>query len=245
MRGGGIGRRFIRSPASGGSAPAAWTPASITNAAAWYRGDDVINVTGSTQTLTDKTGRGNHLDAPMAGARPLWVATGFNGGAQPYLQFNGTAHYLTKTAFDFGGSPAAMTVASIYQDVTTVNGMRVWCYGVSPIEIELRQNAAGAQYVSHFDSVTTNQVMSTPRMVTTTSSGTQIRAYVGGTLNAGPTASVIVPVDDAAFVVGATSSGGGLTSIRLAEMVVVRGVITAPELAQLAAYAAARYGVAA
>lgn len=226
-----------RQPAGG------WTPALLTNLRGWYRADDVTTVGSDVQSLNDKSGVGNHLTAAGAGNRPLLVSTGFNSGAQPYLEFDGAAEWLRHTAFNFGGSPAALTLSIVYQDVTMVAGDRALAYGASPVEIEVRQQAAGPQYVSHFDSFVMAAPMSTPRHTTFTNSGTQIHGYVGSTLTSGPVGSTIVPVDLATLALGATAAGAALASVRVAELVVMRGVISGAELAALASYATARYGV--
>lgn len=221
-----------------------WDPGSIGGGVFWGRMDTVTLGGSDIQTLTDKRAGGtNHLDAAGAGNRPLWVATGFNGGSQPYGEFDGAAEWLRKLAFAFGGSPAALTLWMVYQDITMVAGDRVVAYGVSPVEVEVRQQAAGPQYVSHFDSFVMGAVMTTARLTTFTSSGTHIRGYVGNTLTSGPVASTIVPVDNDTFAVGATPGGVALASIRLAEVGVCLGAISAPDLALLSAYATARYGV--
>lgn len=232
----GAGRR-------GGGGGLAWSPSAstLTNLRGWYRADLGITLVGAdVDAWADQSGIGNHLTAPGAGNRPLYVASDATLGSRPVVETDGVAEYLTKAAFSWGAAFSAFTFSFIGYGVThtSLDGYGGYLSGGG---IRFRQNATTKMQTvtpdgGGSDSTTNDSV---PSLWTLSWDGANAVFYRGGaqeSTSADATASV---ADGAGFYVGAFST---FANARFAEMILMRAAITAPQLANLQAYKIARYG---
>jgi hypothetical protein len=239
---------------SGGGAAPAWTPASLTNLRGWYRADlGTLDSGGSPvssgeiQTWQDQSGNGNHLEAPLAAARPTLNATGFNGGARPYLSSAGD--YLRDTSFSWGAAAGAITYAMI--GVVTVGGVvryffdytpdagtnRFYNFSTSGNLLQVSGAGAGIGTSTGTSSTTT------ARLFWSRWSGTTQQVGSGGTQEDSDANTHAAFVDNGSLTIAASFNAGTGFQGHIAEVIVMRAALSAGELASLSSYANTRYGV--
>ena len=91
-------------------------PSSIfgANLVAWYRGDSLVNTSGSVGTWNDKTANGNNLTATGT-AQPTYNSSSANFNNQPTASFNGTSNVLTKGGMSGGGTGSTYYVFTVFK----------------------------------------------------------------------------------------------------------------------------------
>lgn len=239
--GGGRGSR--RNTGGRPATAAPWTPASLTNLRLDLDASLGITLVGAdVNAWADQSGVANDFAAQFAGNRPLFVATGFNGGAKPYVEFDGGTEALRRASFSWGGALTAHTIAMVVQYVTTVAEDRLCMYST----LELRQGAGGTgrYFPVNTTVLTSTTLITTPRLIIGTSDGTSAQLYIGSTSEGGgPTAAVTNLADSLEFNLGAATGAAAAANARIARVWAMRARITPAEITALSAYAAAQYGV--
>ncbi len=228
------------------AARAGWTPASLTTLRGWYRADMGLTLVGSdVDAWADQSGNGNHLPAGGAGNRPLYVATGFNGGAQPYVQGDGVAEYFLRTVFSMGAAVGAFTVAYVCKALSGTNGRALWQYGTSVPPYVITTGGTALPNILGINNVpsTGTSVLTTARLSTYWWDGATQKIYAGATQEDSDANANAGPADGGRFSVIAGTTGSVPINMQVAEAIVMRAALTPAELAALAAYATARYGV--
>ena len=214
----------------------------LSNLVGRYRADlGITLVGGDVDAWADQSGAGNHLSAPAAGARPLYVSSGFNGTGYPYLEFDGTAERLTRAAMAWGGATTAYTYAFILQIVTAsgtdILGQYNAAFPYFPCVADGKQSMNDNGAVS-----TTTSDIRTPELLVMTKGGGTQRVYIGETQEDSDANATAGEADGGSISIGAQSSGANFTNVRIAEIVLQRSSITAAERSALYAYAR-RYAV--
>jgi hypothetical protein len=238
------GRRGI---GGGGPAPAEWAPSDLTNLRGWYRADDLVTTGSAVTTWTDKSGVGNNLtDGGVAGRRPT-LASGFNGGSQPYVSFNGSSNWLSGATFSWGATASPCTYAVIGTYQTYVASENWISYNFTNV-LRYRSSIGGMQFgAGNPQNLTGGDSSDTPSpasfLVMGVWTGSANFLYYGTTQKNTGANTNAAPADGAALAVGATSGGAAFAEFQAAEIIIMRAAITADERTSLAAYAASRYGV--
>lgn len=233
-----------------------WSPAMLTNVRLWVRADLGVTLVGAdVDVWADQSGAGNDLSAAAPGARPLFVANGFNGGAQPYVEFDGVTEYIRNVAFswpDLGGNVPAFSFSFIMEDIAAAAvSTSVWAFGAFDVNISGRRSASVTDNFGAFAgpsagaTSTSTTSLVPPRLVTYRWDGATQAIYVNGGAAEDPKANANAFTDVATRTFSVASELGGIQNgnMRVAEIIVQKEAISAPDLALLAAYATARYGV--
>lgn len=229
-----------------------WTPAQLTSLKGWYRADSLItNIGGEVDVWGDKSGNGNDLSAPSSGERPTFVASGFNGGSQPYVEGDGTTEWLRDTAFDMGTDTTELTIAVIVNGPATNPGLKnpiiasmfngnpelmYLSYNVS----DVKPNLTGPGFVG---SAGISTFALTPSLIVGAWDGANQYIYIDGVQEDTDANANGAILNNSAFSLFNISTDGSEANIQIAEAIVMRKSIPAPELTLLTAYAVARYGI--
>lgn len=225
-----------------GGAPAAWTPLDLSPSALY---DAATPAAGAITAWNDMSGRAQHLDVGAATA----VATGFNGGSQPYVQFNGTTNYLQRNAFDWGAALTAVSIGMVYVLDVATNGATVMRYGGTGTRPNLVQATSFRPQAATFGATTQTpavNALQAPRVTTVRATRLASKRYnIPGTIDpADQTDGSDTHADDATLVFGAAAGGAsGWSQMKVAMIWVVNRAISDAELAEWVAYAGARWGV--
>jgi len=246
-------RAFARRPACGpgrreqhrgiGGGPVEIPFPTLTNLRGRYRADLGITLVGpDVDAWADQSGIGNDLSAPAAGARPLYVASGFNGSPYPYLELDGTAERLTRTVMSWGGVTTSYSLAFIMQVVTASATDILFQYAGS---YPYGPGAAGGQLSMNDNGAvsTSTTAITTPKLIAFTKGGGSQTVYVGETQEDDDANATAGEADGGSISIGAQSSGANFFNVRIAELILMRSKLTAAERTALYAYARARYGV--
>lgn len=191
----------------------------------------------------DQSGVGNDFEAP---SRPLFVATGFNGGSQPYVESDGGTEYMRRSAFSWGAATvSAFTIIEISQNVTLVNGDYMWGYnGVSARPWAQQLTATNRET---FDPRGTGAVIvnsgTSPRIRFSVYDNVNAFVRIGDTTSA-PIATTGTHSDGASFCLFSRGDENvARASMRIAAFYVCREAINTAILDDMRAYAAWRWGV--
>jgi hypothetical protein len=193
----------------------------------------------------DQSGVGNNLACPN---RPLFVATGFNGGSEPFLQFDGVNDYATDTTFSWGVATLdTYSVLIVAQIVTVVSGRIWWQYagtGAAPYG-QLLVSPDRSSFVSRSSGGTlTTPENLTPQAFQFICDGGVLATYRRGNTVVGPTAiASTTHSDNLAFTLGSLAAGAAATNVRIAAAYVCRAALTTQEQDDFYAYATSRWGV--
>jgi hypothetical protein len=229
----------------GGGAPAVALPVfpTLSTERARWLASDVTLGGADVASFTDLTGTGNLLDAVGAGNRPLYVATGFNGGAQPYAEFDGALEYLRVAAFSWGGVVKPFTIWMVVQTVAPTAGDCLFQSGptvpyslVSAAGVPDQCTAGGGIFSAATSS------LNTPRLFVFSNDGTQ-RVYINSAQEDSDVNASAAPADGGVLSIAAGIAAAATCPMRFAGGGVMRAAITAPELAALYTYASAWWGV--
>ena len=86
----------------------------LLNPLLWYRSDRGVTLAGNkVSQWSDLSGNNIHLTQSDDARRPLYVATGYNGGVRPLLRFDGTAAYMA-TALISQAQPTHVFIRTIW-----------------------------------------------------------------------------------------------------------------------------------
>jgi hypothetical protein len=215
-----------------------WTPASISNLGAWYRGDNIV-VDGSTnvQTATDLGPNGYDATQASAGNRPAYHA---NGGLGYWDNIVSTS--LVAVA---EGHAQPFEVWAIVRPVSATPGSGGYIFdSTAGNETVLAQIAtSGDVQVYAGLSFTDAQITVADHIVSGKFNGASSVAALDGAT--GTTGNCGAQALGAAWTIG-NNGGGGLASGfigRIYEVVVVIGELSSGDRASLKAYADARYTI--
>jgi len=117
---------FFADNDSAPSAPAAWSPASISGLSLWLDASSGITAEdgGAIASWTDRSGNGNNAVQSTAGNRPLYRATG-GPNNKPCVEFaSANSQYLTAdgVASAFSGEPRTYTLCTVHIFTDLVTG---------------------------------------------------------------------------------------------------------------------------
>lgn len=238
--------KLLRRPNSRGrvasAAPAPWTPLDLSPTALF----DAADLTaGAITGWADASGNGNDLDAGTATA----VATGFNGGSEPYVQFNGSSDHLRRASFTWGGSLTAVTYAMVYVLDAATNGGTVLRYGGTGARPTFLQTTLFRPLFNCFSATSqtpASNALQSPRVVTGRSTRLSTQKYhIPGTVEpADIAAGSDTHADGNYFIIGAANPGtSGWSQMKVAMCWVINRYISDAEYAEWLAYAGARWGV--
>lgn len=214
----------------------------LTNLRGRYRMDQVAT-SGSTITqMNDMSGFAQHL--PAVNAPDL--ITGPNG--QPAAQFvEGSTEYMSLAAWDWGAVPTAMTFAIVVRvDVATAS--RRW-FNYASQGLIARHTAAGlAEFietgVGGVTSTGTTDIRGAYDLVVfTLTPGTDQAIQVAGAVEDTDLNTLGAVAQTSTLTLGAGTAGAAPASISVAEFILMRAIITAPEYTALRAYTLSRYGI--
>jgi hypothetical protein len=194
----------------------------------------------------DQSGLAQDLSADSSGVRPLYSATGFNGGSQPYVEADGATEWLRRTSFSFGVTPFnEYTIIEVGQSVAYVGGDYIWS---GPAVFPRLQQLSGPTRLSHEARSGSTVIVAdgtTPRVTfSTLAAGLSTRFRINSGVES-TTAHVAQSfTDGGAFALFARSdTGGSASNHRIAALYVCRAVLTTQEQDDFYAYATSRWGV--
>ncbi len=225
-----------------------YTPALLTTLRGWYRADLGITLVGSdVDQWADQSGNSNHLAAPAAGNRPAYLSTG-GANSQACVQFAASKH-LRKTLFDAGGTWGS---ASYFVVILAENsGTRAMCdyQSTSRFGMFVQNTTNFAQTFSGgssnvFSTSTTTATSAWRLWVGTCTDGGSQFIYRGTTQEDTDAEGWQAggPNDDSTLFVGCDVSSGSTGVGRIAEIGMMRAVMSSTERSDLAAYVTYRYG---
>jgi hypothetical protein len=222
-----------------------WTPAELTNLRGWYRADSLITlVGGDVDVWGDLSGNGNDLTAPGSSKRGYYFANGFGPNSQPYVQGGNGTKELIKTVFSWGGTVSAFTYIAVFKSITVGVGNVILGYYPGPVYIWQEAGPdvprlTGIDFVNCFGTTVTT----TESMITTAWDGANQYLYNKGTQEDTDANAGAAVADGQQFGVFSLPSVGAFSDCEIAEVIVMRAAITAPELASAVAYINTRYGI--
>jgi hypothetical protein len=248
-----VGADLLRRPGTrwqagggGGGAPAYNPLTALPNLRLALDAATVTLVGADVDVWPDQSGLGQDFSAASAGVRPLYAATGFNGGSQPYVEADGVSEWLRDTAFSMGGNYSAVTVIAVRQHVSITNGRWLWSGSSSlrPLAQQLvGPNREGVDFRAGSSlNVTTG---TTPECafywLDSTTTNRQINNGTPDSLT-----HAVTTLTDSGGVWGLFArhdTGAANIHARLAAFYICRAALTAGERADFYAYASARWGV--
>jgi len=225
---------------SGGGSP--WTPARLVGngLTTWLRADLGLTLAGSAvSSWADQSGSGrNWTDGSVAGRRPAYSATSFNG--KPGITFDGATDYLVPSlAFTFGaattiilvGTPSTAATAYILAGSAGNFGLisnfsGPWLEFFNGAD---RKDFGVATSATKFTAVVTQTDASA---LTWRLNGSQVGTAVPGVAMSGRGWDGL----------GALGSGSNFAACVLAEIIVCNRALTANEILQAESYIRSRYG---
>lgn len=219
----------------------------IANLRGRYKASLGITLVGSdVDAWADQSGNGNHLTAPGAANRPVWLSSVAAFGGKSAVQGDGVAEWLERATFDFGGTLTNLSFWFVVRVDTATAGRRWMQY--TPQGVIVRHTAAA--FIELIETGT-GGATSTGTTALSTPAPAWARLTAGTTQSVGTSATqedsdpntLAVPTDDAAITFFGGAAGAVPAAITVPEIVVTAGSLTAPELAALDAYAALEYGV--
>lgn len=230
--------------------PDVWSPRNLLDAG-------TVTLVGSDVDSWDELIGGRHITAPGASNRPLYSATGFNGGSQPYVEADGALEYLSRgfalqdwwSANPPSPTITAYTLLVVWSEVTRVNNAQI-AHVSGPSTSSgprLRQlTASTAQIVNAALNVSSaGPTTPTTAAIEVSADGTNQRIYYDGTIrDTDATASVLgTGANSNIFAAFAQANGGSPSRGRMAMIVALERVLTADERADFAAYCGVRWGL--
>lgn len=237
-------RRGGRSPVASGGAPAYNPITALPNLRLALDAAVGITLSGAdVDQWADQSGVGNGFEAP---SRPVFSATGFNSGSQPYVEGDGGTEHMRRSAFSWGAATLSeFTIIEVSQNVTIVNGDYMWGYNGVSVR-PWAQQLTGTNRET-FDPRGTGSVIvassTTPRVRFSVYNNTNAIIRIGDTTSA-PTATTGTHTDGARFCLFARGDeNAARASMRFAAFYVCRAALTTPEQDAFRAYAATRWGV--
>lgn len=239
-------RRGGRSPVVGGGAPAYNPLTALPNLRLALDAATVTLVGSDVDVWPDQSGLAQDFSAASAGVRPLYAATGFNSGSQPYVESDGVSEWLRRTSFSFGVTPFdTYTIIEVGQSVTYVGGDYIWS---GPAVFPRLRQLVGPTRLSHearSGTPITIANSTTPRVTfSTLAAGLSTRIRINNGTES-TTANLMQSfTDGGAFALFARSdTGGSAANHRIAAFYICRSVLTTQEQDAFYAYAATRWGV--
>lgn len=216
---------------------------------AWWSADrtDLMTLSGAQVTSWRDAKNGYDVVQAVAGARPLYSATSFNGA--PGLSFDGTddALVLASQPFPIGANPSEIWAVLSQDDVSATARVSVGYGSISSASRRLGKskvdgvNTRGDVVIGGGTSFTGTTVEVSGRLVHRGQIGaTQSTQTINGTADGSVTA---VPGGDTTRVVlGASPGGVAGTSFWLGQLrdIIVTGSLTAEQIAKLQAWALPR-----
>lgn len=238
----------------------AWTPAAL-SPIAWFHAS-VAYITesgGAVSDWADRSGNGQHVTQAVAGSKPAWSATGWDGASKGAVTFDGGDQLrrsdptaLICTAFDGDDAPVSV-FATIEPNTPTVElALCAW-----------ENNAGNESSACRFDNQTTEWHMRYSRrgngeglsqvdgsgLVTPAKhvvgymfNGSTVTSYFDGTLDLNGAAINVATMSFDFFSIGAFSDVGATYRGKLAELVIVAGALTVTEYNLYRTWAASEWG---
>ena len=208
-------------------------------------GQDVSLVGSDVDAMNDQGALGNDLSAPAATNRPLFVASGYNGGSEPYIDPDGTDDYLQIAAADWGaGDPSAYTVLVIATPANTTairalvqsNGNRILMRVQSSKKYEILATLASGTGTDRVTSTTL--VDGSSQLVNARWDGATLAIGTGGVMEASVSRGGSAALQDG-YVLRALSQDGTAAYMPepVAEIVVLAAAATDDQIADYAAWA--------
>jgi len=232
------------------SAPllAVWRPSELgTRLRAWIDAAEVTLVGSDIDAFDDLAGAGNVFVAPAPANRPAQTAN-FNGSGRPCATFSGSDEYVTETTFDWGESPLAAGASEVFvmRLPTNLSGNRFCVYGTT--NLGMRETSSFRMQWRGTTTTALNQptnALQNARVVTGEWDGpagayqiaTGGLAVVTGTQTAAQTLT-----NNQQMWLGGTNVTAD-SNCEVAEALFVRGPLSDLELAQVEAYARAKFSV--
>lgn len=218
-----------------------WTPNRLlgNGLTTWLRADLGLTLVGSAvSSWADQSGSGrNWTDGSVAGRRPAYSATSFNG--KPGITFDGATDYLVPSlAFTFG---AASTIILVGTPATSATA---YIMAGSGGNFGMISNFAGwLEFFNGADrkdfAVPTAATKFTATVVQTDGSNLQWRRNGTQVGSVAPTVALAGRGWDG---LGALGAGSNFCNSTIAEIIVCNRALTATEIGQAETYIRSRYG---
>ena len=226
-----------------------FVPPDISGCSLWLRADLGITLNGSNASAwADQSGNGNNASQNTTGAQPPYVAGAMNGF--PALQGDGSARYMTTSAFTLGAS--ASFIAAVQPAIATQVAFTRLLETQSNTGYLLGCSSTGATYKwivnspsSPYGTAEGGSIATTRQLVAGIyDSGSGVGALY---LNAGAiaTSSFTAPSSQSLplFIMKDFWGGAQFWNGYLAEAIVYNRALTTTELRRLHGYLGARYNV--
>lgn len=238
-------RRGGRSPVGG--APSYDPLTALPNLRLAVDAATVTLVGSDVDTWPDLSSVGQDLTVASAGVRPLWSATGFNGGSEPYVVSDGVTEWIRRPGFSWGSNPiSTVSIIVVCSYVTLAAGLPICNYGgMNTRPIMRHQTLDRMDAVMSASSAITTAVngWSTPSTAIARWNGTQAFLRVKG-VDVAPVADAgAAHPDGSTFALFSTITGGSASNTRIAALYVCASVLTTDEITAFETYATDRWGV--
>lgn len=226
----------------------AWYPDVWSGVRGLYDAVDVTLVGSDVDTWQDLSGNGNDLVAASSGVRPLYSASGFNGGSEPYVEGDGVAEWLRDTAFGWGGAPTAVSFLAALRVVTPTSGRNIMRYAGVGVRPYLAQTTSDRIQWFAFDGTGLTSAASAITVARTVSAisqqiGTQKLHLAGTTPPTDRTDGADSHADGNTLGVFSAHNGSIPSHMRLGMLVVRNVATTDDERLDWEAYSAWRWGL--
>lgn len=224
-----------------------WTPASLGNLTAWYRGDVVVyDGSNKVSQWTDKSGNGYHLLQSNASYKPTYVSSIAGKNSMPGVEAVSTGQYLQCANFVMSVAKTVVIVvgsftAGAYVSSLYTGGIEYfYAYHPSIATFYNKDNVGGAHRVTcagaNFFQANTDHILmydlTTPSLYRDNSS-------VGGTITGSPLTAGTKTGDLSLF---SGWAGGAGSRMQILEVIIYSKALNSTERTQLDSYLTARYG---
>lgn len=235
--------QLLRKPTS------SFSPADISNLAAWFKADDAASITssgGAVSQWNDKSAGANHATQGTSTFRPITGTRTING--KNALDFDGLEDHFILPSGLYNISNSANTTFIVYQTDATgdafqrpligTNGTGRWAVGsISSTTIAMINSGTGTTGGASLSLAWDT----TARLVIGTRSGTSQSVYRdGGTPSTNTNATDLVMTS---LTIGNTNTSGNRFNGLIAEIIVYSKLLTASEINQVGNYLQAEWGL--